>query len=317
MQKLFTLFFIALITFGCSRRKLDPQPPKIPVAIVALPSIASSVPVVEIKPTWGHVLGSFSTDFKNEIEPRESTRGYNIRYAAQKLTGTVVAPGERFSFNAVVGPRSEKNGFRTAPVIYMGVLEAGMGGGVCQVSSTLNAAVLQAGLKPAVRTSHSRPPSYILKGLDATVSWPECADENDCYKLDYQFENTYSFPIGIRAEVEVLGVDVDSYDEKLGDYSTHSERLTFTLYGSQPLDTKVEFKSSFKPGDDFKVRYRRTNKYRTDRSKKIQEGKPGSSAVLKVTTTTMDGQTSVTRYESNYKPVDEVWEVGLAFQIPE
>lgn len=94
----------------------------------------------------------------------------NIRLAAGAINHTVLAPGELFSFNRVVGPRTARKGYQFAPIIVSGTVVPGLGGGICQVSSTLYNAVLEAGLEVVERYPHSRPVGYVAPGRDATVS---------------------------------------------------------------------------------------------------------------------------------------------------
>ena len=98
----------------------------------------------------------------------------------------VIAPGETLSFNEAVGPRTGRQGFRRAPVIDAGELVPGMGGGVCQVASTLHGAALRAGLEIVEAQPHSRPAGYMPLGLDTAVSWPA---------LDLAIANRYDFPV--------------------------------------------------------------------------------------------------------------------------
>ena len=120
------------------------------------------------------VLGSYTTHFSY------GNRGDNIMIAADHLDDALVRSGAVFSFNGTVGQRTASAGYKSAPVLIDGTTEQGVGGGVCQVSSTLYNAVLLAGLTPTVRTSHYYPSSYCPPGLDATV-----ADD----LLDFQFKN--------------------------------------------------------------------------------------------------------------------------------
>ncbi len=120
-------------------------------------------------------------------------RATNIETAAAKLDGVVLAPGGVVSFNRVVGARSRANGFRPGWEIYKGEMVRGVGGGTCQVSSTLHAAAFFAGLDVVERAPHSRPSAYIGLGLDSTVSWPT---------LDLKLRNPWSFPIFIHTEVQ-------------------------------------------------------------------------------------------------------------------
>ena len=97
-----------------------------------------------------------------------------------------------FSFNAVVGPREAEQGYREAPIIINDELVPGVGGGICQVSSTLYNAVLLSGLKPVERRNHSLPSAYIGLGRDATVSYGG---------IDFKFKNTRPEPVMICSRV--------------------------------------------------------------------------------------------------------------------
>jgi vancomycin resistance protein YoaR len=105
----------------------------------------------------------------------------------------VLAPGELVSFNDIVGARTEDNGFRPAPEIYKGEMIKGIGGGTCQVSSTLHAAAFSAGFDVVERYPHSRPSGYIGLGLDSTVSWPT---------LDLKLRNPWPCQIVVHTLVE-------------------------------------------------------------------------------------------------------------------
>ncbi|MEM9195111.1 MAG: VanW family protein, partial [Myxococcota bacterium] len=134
---------------------------------------------------------------------RYRSRSHNVELATQRLHGAIVAPGGVLSFNARVGERSREAGFRMAKVISGGELVDGMGGGVCQVASTLYAAALFAGMEMEEYQAHSRPSTYIPMGLDATVVWPV---------VDLQIRNPFPFPVAVYAtaaegelKVEILG----------------------------------------------------------------------------------------------------------------
>ncbi len=130
------------------------------------------------------VVGFFETRVSRLI--KDTDRTYNVLLGSARLNGQIIMPGQVFSFNDVLGDRSEVQGFRYAPVIAGGVLVEGMGGGSCQVASTLNAAAFFAGLVEVERRPHSRPSSYIKLGLDATVSYPD---------LDLKLKNPFDFPV--------------------------------------------------------------------------------------------------------------------------
>ncbi|MBM7655017.1 VanW family protein [Neobacillus cucumis] len=132
-------------------------------------------------------IGRYVTVFN----PTNKTRTNNIDLATKAINNYVIFPGETFSFNKVVGKRTASKGYLKAPVIIRGEFSEDIGGGICQVSSTLFNAVDNAGLKIVQRFSHTRKVPYIPPGRDATVSW---------YGPDFVFKNIYKEPILIRAK---------------------------------------------------------------------------------------------------------------------
>ena len=121
-------------------------------------------------------------------------RNDNIKRACELITGKVVMPGESFSFNGVVGPRTQKNGFKIATVYEYGKEEEGYGGGICQVSSTIYVAAVRANLEITKRSQHGLVVGYTDLGLDATVNY-------DGRKIDFAFRNNTSSPIYIITKV--------------------------------------------------------------------------------------------------------------------
>lgn len=134
-----------------------------------------------------NVLATASTEF----DRRDEGRAWNIALAAARIDGAVLRPGESFSFNRTVGPRGLEDGFRPAPELVDGDRVEGIGGGVCQVASTLYAAALEAGLTIEARRAHSRPAAYIRPGLDATVSFSR--------GVDLVVRNDSDAPVALRA----------------------------------------------------------------------------------------------------------------------
>ncbi|OIK09811.1 hypothetical protein BIV60_22865 [Bacillus sp. MUM 116] len=131
-------------------------------------------------------IGRYVTSFNSG----NKTRTNNIKLAVNAINNYVIFPGEKFSFNRVVGKRTAEKGYLRAPVIVRGEYAEDIGGGICQVSSTLFNAVDNAGLQIVQRFSHSKEVPYIPKGRDATVSW---------YGPDFEFKNKYNQPVLIRA----------------------------------------------------------------------------------------------------------------------
>ncbi|MBE7048663.1 MAG: hypothetical protein E7393_04760 [Ruminococcaceae bacterium] len=132
------------------------------------------------------LLGSYSTRYN----AGDIARSHNVSLAAEKINQVVLAPGDVFSYNTTVGPRTAARGFRTANVYVGNKIEPGIGGGICQVSSTLFNAVVLADLKIEQRTNHSLPVSYVPLGRDATVSYGS---------VDFKFSNNTQAPIKIVA----------------------------------------------------------------------------------------------------------------------
>ncbi|MEC8024724.1 MAG: VanW family protein [Myxococcota bacterium] len=190
------LWLLSVVSFtGCTSLVRSPHS--------AEPSSRRSV-----EPTWVPV-GSFSTTF----DVAAVDRSYNLRLAARLVDGVVVASGERFSFNHEVGRRTLERGFRVAPVLAFEGKRPAMGGGICQVSTTIYNAALYADLRILHRYPHSRPIRYVPLGRDATVSWGS---------KDLTFENPHPHPIRLSAStqhgrlvVTISAPDALSYEVRL------------------------------------------------------------------------------------------------------
>jgi len=152
------------------------------------------------------ILASFTTRTTNV-----AVRNKNISLACNTLNGTIVRPGEEFSFNDTVGQRTTEKGYGPAGAYNNGEVVQEIGGGVCQVSTTLYNAILRAGLKITKRQSHTFEPSYVTPGMDATVSWggPDFRFANVPSIADYSYDETYA--IGIRAWYKDRTVNVTIY----------------------------------------------------------------------------------------------------------
>ena len=136
---------------------------------------------------FADVLASFSTSGLGSYN-----RVNNITLACEALNGTVLAPGEVFSYNQTVGQRTKERGFLEAGAYVSGKSVSEVGGGICQVSSTLYYCTLMANLEIVSRTNHMFTVAYVNLGMDATVSWPN---------PDFQFRNNTEYPIRIEANV--------------------------------------------------------------------------------------------------------------------
>ena len=129
-------------------------------------------------------------------------RNGNISLACKALNGYIVKPGQEFSFNKLLGERTEERGYDYATAYLEGQVIEELGGGICQVSTTLYNAIFAAGLTTTYRKSHTFEPSYITPGLDATVSYPG---------PDYKFINDSSYSVGIKATYAKQKVKVEIF----------------------------------------------------------------------------------------------------------
>ncbi|MBM6617864.1 VanW family protein [Bacillus suaedaesalsae] len=178
---------------------LHHQPLELEIPTVTVHPRVSSELIADI-----HVkqIGSFVTYYS----VHKSERSSNIAIAAEAINNHVVFQGEVFSFNEVVGKRTAEKGYLPAPIIIKGELYDGVGGGICQVSSTLFNAVDEAGVKIVQRYSHSRRVPYVPPGRDATVSW---------YGPDFTFKNVYNQPILIRASAKYGRLVIQIYSSEV------------------------------------------------------------------------------------------------------
>ena len=138
---------------------------------------------------FGDVLATYKTNYIASNVDRST----NLEVAARNINGTIILPGEEFSYNKEVGQRTYANGFKDAHIFSGGKVVDGLGGGICQVSSTLYNAVLMADLEIVERKNHMMYPEYVKPSLDATVVWGS---------IDFRFKNNRETPIKIVATVK-------------------------------------------------------------------------------------------------------------------
>ena len=172
--------------------------------MVKVPTVLKAPDVTEemLNEQFG-LVSEFSTKCSSN-----TNRNNNISQACKYISGTILQPGEQFSFNKVVGVRTYDRGFREATVILGGQYEQGLGGGICQVSSTLYNAVAKADLKVVERNNHAWPSDYVLTGCDATVDYPA---------LDFKFENNTDFQVIVVMWFKDNTVYAEIYGKKLPD----------------------------------------------------------------------------------------------------
>lgn len=191
-------------------------------------------------------LSTTTTSFPVSSKNRAS----NVKLAAQILNETIVMPGEIFSFNKVVGDCGlASRGFKEASIYQGGRIVSGMGGGICQVSSTLYKAALYANLKIVKRSQHGLPVSYIEPSLDATIYYPY---------TDFKFENSRKYPIKI----------ITSYNS--------SGKITVSIMGTfEETEYQVELITKITKILSYKTEYEYDSSVLKGVSQKIQSGTNG------------------------------------------
>lgn len=191
--------------------------------------------------TIDSVLAVYTTHFSSA----NANRSQNIRISAGELDGVLVRKGDEFSFNRTVGARIASAGYKDAAVIVEGKVEQDIGGGVCQVSSTLYNAILLANLTPTARTAHFYPSTYVPAGLDATVADGQIdfLFRNDLahniYLLSSVYGNTLTvFVLGTKADLKGQNIDLERRIDKPGPGPVIS---VWRVYYEQGQETRREF----------------------------------------------------------------------------
>lgn len=136
-------------------------------------------------------LSTYSTKFSTGNK-NDANRAVNIKLASSKISGKILLPGDIFSFNDVVGPRTAEKGYQIAKVYQSGKIVDDIGGGICQVSTTLYNSILNADLETVTRRNHMFTVGYVPRGQDAAVSYGS---------TDFKFKNNTSMPIKILVNV--------------------------------------------------------------------------------------------------------------------
>ena len=179
------------------------------------------------------VLGEKTTTFLEA----ETSRSNNIKLATASIDGCIILPGFKFSFNNTVGERTEERGYQDALIYVNDGVEPGLGGGICQVSSTLYNATLEAGLKQYSRTCHQFTVFYVDLGFDATVSWGN---------LDYIFVNNTKYPIKIEASAENGVLNIKILGTK--NYETRKVYYRYQVVETYGYETLTTVDETLAPG---------------------------------------------------------------------
>ena len=187
------------------------------------------------------VISSYSSKYSNTGDGRVK----NMEIAASTINGTIVMPGEEFSYNALIGDTTPEKGYEKANTYVGNEIVPDYGGGICQVSTTLYRAVMRANIRSTERTNHSLTVSYSEPGLDATVANPY---------LDYKFVNTYDFPIYIQGYVSggVVNFSIYGNVEAMGN-KTYA--LVNEILEKYDPEVKYEEDSTMEEGTEKVVSY--------------------------------------------------------------
>lgn len=182
------------------------------------------------------------SEFSTKYDASNKNRSQNLAIAAGKINGTVLMPGEEFSFNQVVGKRTIQEGYKDAKIYQDGQVVDGLAGGICQISSTLYNAVVKANLEVTERRNHSFTTSYIKAGQDATVVYGV---------IDFKFKNSRTYPIKISASVDsgIAEFRINGIKEEV----EYDISLSPVTTGSIPYTTQYIPDPSLAPGQQVVV----------------------------------------------------------------
>ena len=211
--------------------------------------------------------------FTTRYDASDTDRTTNLKLACEKLNGTVVLPGETFSYNDTLGPRTVAAGYKNAKIYEAGQVVDGLGGGICQISSTLYNTALKANMEIVERRNHQFVTSYVPAGRDATVVYGS---------TDFKFKNTRSYPIRIVASAQNGVATVTFYGIK------EDTEYTFTFstktIATIPYSTQYIDDSSLEEGKEV-VQQRGTNGLKTQTyMTKMLDGKVISTTLLSTDT---------------------------------
>lgn len=181
------------------------------------------------------LLGEFSTTYNAGATARTT----NLKLASNKINNTVVMPGETFSYNKVVGKRTVAAGYKEAPAYAGEKVVNDIGGGICQITSTLYNAVIFANLDIVSRSNHQFVPSYVKAGRDATVVYGA---------IDFKFKNTRKYPIKIKSSVSGGIAKIQIFGMK--EETEYDVKIETKITGSIPMQTTYEDDPTLEQGKE-------------------------------------------------------------------
>jgi vancomycin resistance protein YoaR len=310
------------ITPARAGRQLDPQKTSAAVLTAALSrtartaqlSIVAAAPERSTADAQAMGINKIVSSYET-IYGGDANRIHNVQLVAHLVDGALIAPGKEFSFNATTGERTAEKGFLEAPVIVNGELQTGLGGGVCQVSTTVFNAAFEAGLPITARTNHALYISHYPQGRDATVNYPDTdlkfVNDTGHWLLLRTFVgssslvvNLYGTPTGRRVEAEAGPLNVVGAVpvRKVSDPSLPKGQEVVEEYGQPPRSTSVT-RVVYAPNG--KVRSRTTwySSYRGEvqvvrvGTKTKKQPPPKDETTTGATTTTPESTTGATTTE--------------------
>ncbi len=187
------------------------------------------------KEAFPNKLATYSTRY----DPSNKNRSNNVEISTKKIDGTILMPGETFSYNQTVGERTISEGYKEAGAYAGGKVVQDVGGGICQTSSTLYNVALLANLEIVDRTNHQFLTSYVSAGRDATVTWGG---------IDFKFKNTRSYPIKIEAKAKNGVCSMTIYGIK--EDKEYEVTIQSVIKSYIPYTTKYENDASLEKGEE-------------------------------------------------------------------
>lgn len=241
-------------------------------------------PRIAVKDLGDKLFKQTLSKYTTIYDTGNTNRASNIALAAKTINGTILLPGETFSYNGTLGNTTKEKGYKPGGAYVGGKVVQAYGGGICQVSTTLYNAVLYANLEIVERYNHSYAVSYVPAGRDATVSYGG---------KDFKFKNTRSYPIKIVANAKngVVSVAIAGIKEE----KEYEIELTSTVLSTTPCSTVYENNNSLAEG----------------KQKVIQKGHSGlKSIAYKIVKYNGKTISKTVLSKDTYKPMDKIVQIG-------
>ena len=241
---------------------------------------------------FNDVLGTSVSHYASST----ASRAHNVALAAKKINGVILNCGDEFSYNKTVGSRTTAAGFKTATIFTNGGISEEVGGGICQVSSTLYAAALYADLQIVERKNHTFTVAYSKPGLDATVYYGS---------IDFRFKNNTNNPIKIQAEGVngVLTVNILGTNDK-----KHTVEITTSIIESYGINEVVRYNENLAPGTVKVVQSGQTG-YKATGVKTVKDAKGNVVKTEKLPTSVYSSMNKIVEKGPEAAPVPEIPEV--------